>query len=153
MQRKERIKRLRLEDKTVLYEVVGGFGWTVPVNRLALMGEYTIPKGPYLDDHFLIFVIRPNYNWNEATFYCEGREEFLRQAGELLGAGISCGLAGGRYYDSQVMWPSELKGAKLFDFVPVGSDTFWNRLKNRISREYNFRYSKAVMRYLDNDLM
>jgi hypothetical protein len=125
MAKKELVKRLRLEGRVVHYEVVGGFGWSTSVDKLVLLGEYTTPPEPHFEDHFFAFIIRPDYTWNEASYYSKESDKFLAALGQLLGAQLSCGLDKKKDYGSRIMWPPEIEGERLFDFAQAGLGGFW----------------------------
>src|SRR5262245_9714586 len=97
-------KHIRIEDRTITYQVGGTVCWSLPLADLELLGEYTDPNGPFVDDYFFVFIRRPQHHWNEASFYASGRDELLDELAVLLGAKLDCGLVNSTEYNSRVMW-------------------------------------------------
>ena len=58
-----------IQDKTILYAIRDSDAWELPIAELKVVGEYTTPNGPYIDDYFYVF-LSTNY-WYEASFYCQ----------------------------------------------------------------------------------
>ena len=85
-----------------------------------MIGEYTNEDGSMADDHFLVFLAAVEPSWFEASFYGEDRDAILTELSALLGAELSCGLAHSITFTSQVIWPNDQKGKRVFDFQPTG---------------------------------
>jgi hypothetical protein len=147
--KQETTKRIWLEGDSINYQIGGTLCWTLPIGDLEVLGEYTDPNGPYVDDYFFVFVVRPKHLWNESSFYATGRDEFLQELGKVLGSEPTCGLVSSTDYRSRVMWPPEIAGIQLFDFVPVESKGIWERLKRKLMPEYEFVFTRAVADYLN----
>jgi hypothetical protein len=137
-------QRIWIEGDSLRYEVGVGIGWTQPISGIEIVGEYTDPNGPYVDDYFFVFVIGPDHRFWEASFYADGRDKMLDHLGEKLGAQLSCGLAHSTDYDSRVLWPRSLEDKKLFEFVPVKADSLWTRLKYKLIPEYYYKFTSEV---------
>jgi hypothetical protein len=111
-------------DGTVITYTSGCYGaFSVPLSELAVIGEYTNPNGPFLDDWFLVFVCRNDGTWYEASMYAEGIDTITQQLTEVFGSCPYIGLANSANYASRIKWPTALVGRPLFTFTPVtGSD-------------------------------
>jgi hypothetical protein len=144
---KETTKRIWIADRIIHYQD-RDFRWALPIDSIEVFGEYTDPNGPFVDDYFFVFVYRPEHRWNEASFYAAERDEFLNDFAEILEAKLTCGLVSSTDYNSRVIWPPELEGSKLFEFVPVESNGVWQRLKHRVIPEYYFAFTDAVGGFL-----
>ncbi|MDH3975672.1 MAG: hypothetical protein OEV42_15445 [Deltaproteobacteria bacterium] len=129
---KEREKHIWIEDGIINYQVGDKSKWSVPLANLEVVGEFTNPNGPLVDDYFLVFVTRPEHHWNAASFYASERDEFLTCLGEILGNKLTCSLANSTVYNSRVMWPSEIEGKQLFNLVPTEAKGFWKKIKHRL---------------------
>ena len=111
---------------------------------MLILGEYTNNDGPFLDDYFLVFVTRAGQSYR-ASFYCEGRDEFVEAFGTNFGASIVFALVGSTDFASSVLWPSELAGKPLYEFadVPpqgkVGKALHWLRFGSK-----SVTYSEVV---------
>ena len=94
--------------------------WRLPISEITLIGEYTNEDGPMSDDYFLVFLSDNEPDWLEASFYGEGRDEVLKELSDILGSKLTCGLAHSTTFMSQVIWPDDKKGKRVFDFQPSG---------------------------------
>jgi hypothetical protein len=121
---------LALHDGVIRYSSVGPV-WELRLSALRVIGEYTNANGPYLDDYFLCFATTDS-EWYEASFYDEGRDEFLKELGHLLGSDFQLHLVGSTDYASNVLWPPHLAGTPMFTFEPVQATTWLGRLKDRL---------------------
>lgn len=144
---KQLTKRIWIEEASIHYQT-GVVGWSLPIDSVEIFGEYTDPNGPYVDDYFFVFVTRPEHLWRQASFYADERDKFLTAFGEIREARMTCGLTSSTDYDSRVIWPPELEGTKLFEFVPVKSNGTWKRLKQSLVPEYHFAFTDPVRDYL-----
>jgi len=117
--------RYRIENGGLSYQSEVYGSWSLAISEISLIGEYTNENGPMADDYFLVFLSAKEPGWFEASFYGEGRDEILKELSDLLGSELSCGLAHSTTFTSQVIWPDEKKGKRVFDFLPSG------RFKNR----------------------
>lgn len=145
---KETTKRIWIEDSVINYQVGDNVHWTLPIDDLELLGEYTDPNGPYVDDYFFVFITRPEHRWNEASFYADVRDEFLNELGKILGSTLTCGLVSSTDYNSRVMWPPDIEDMQLFEFVPVEAEGDWEKLKRKLIPEYYFAFTNPVRDYL-----
>jgi hypothetical protein len=92
--------------------------WDLPVANLRLMGEATNQWGPCADDYFFCFATGPGM-WLEASFYAEGRDEFLQALGAPLGCTLQAGLCHSTDFASRVVWPPSLAGEAMFKYEEV----------------------------------
>jgi hypothetical protein len=118
---------LELVDGSIRYRLDGSAGWELPIGTIRVIGEATNDHGPFLDDYFLCFATDAN-NWYEASFYAEGRDEFLKSLASVLGSLLETELIGSTDYDSNVLWPPHLAGMKMFSYKPVQVETWFGRL-------------------------
>jgi hypothetical protein len=64
----EEKSKLILQNDTIIYDE-GQLGrWEMSVADLEIVGEYTDPNGPYIDDYFFVFVVSPNHDHFHASF-------------------------------------------------------------------------------------
>ncbi len=122
---------LHVEQDAVLYSVPDGGGWRVPIADIRIIGEFTSDHGPVVDDYFFVFVAREEYF--EASFYADGRDEFLTELGQRLNHALSPGLCDSTQLASRILWPARLEGHPLFSLVPEQpSGTVLGRLRQRL---------------------
>lgn len=107
--------RLWLDESGLHYSLSPGDSWTIPLGQLLIFGEYTTDHGPFLDDYYFVFITGPETAYC-ASFYSDGREEFLGDLRTKLGAPFQCKLIGSTQFDSNVLWPEDLAGKPLYRF-------------------------------------
>src|SRR5215813_12160381 len=90
--------------------------WKLPIAEVRVIGEYTTPNGPYIDDYFFVF-LSTDY-WYEASFYSEGGLELLSKLSLELKEELACSLQNSTNWKSRVIWPPDIKEEPLFDIVP-----------------------------------
>lgn len=118
---------IRLVGGTIRYSFANGEGWDLPLRSVRVIGEATNQNGPFVDDYFLCFACGPE-GWYEASFYAEGREEFLTALAPHLGYRPLLQLANSADFASNVLWPAHLVGRPLFTFTPVPPRTWLGRV-------------------------
>ena len=110
--------RILLDDDVIRYRSAVYGDWDVPVSDVRIIGEATNQNGPFADDYFFCFATGPSM-WREASFYAEGRDEFLSALGAKLGSPLEVGLCHSTDFASCVIWPSSLAGEPMFQFGDV----------------------------------
>jgi hypothetical protein len=119
--------RLELCDDSIRYWVDGTLAWELSVSVVCIIGEATNDHGPFLDDYFLCFATDAD-SWFEASFYAEGRHEFLKSLAVVHGGSLTLRLVGSTDYASNVLWPFHLAGTPMFSFKPAMPATWLGRL-------------------------
>lgn len=111
--------------------------WDLPVADLRILGEATNQNGPFADDYFFCFATGPG-RWLEASFYADGRDEFLRALGTELGASLETGLCNSTDFASRVLWPLPLAGQPMFHYEDVPPKSLAGRLigSTKITQTY-----------------
>jgi hypothetical protein len=70
---------LRIEGSAVVYASdSGGHSWSVPIDTIILIAEYTTDEGPWFDDYFVTFVT------------VENGQTFFRRVRSMVARGTSC---------------------------------------------------------------
>jgi len=141
---------LALINRQVVYEWSNDVVWQVPVEQIAVIGEYTDPNGPYVDDYFLVFLTKTARR-HIASFYSDGRDTCLADLGSVLGSTVECGLCNSTDYKSRIMWPPSLQGKDLFDFVPLKRETLLGRIIQRIVPSFEMKLTTAVESHLRHE--
>jgi hypothetical protein len=138
--------RIWIEEGIIHYERADG-GWQLRVAEIKIIGEHTDDHGPYVDDYFFVFLTDSHFY--EASFYAEGRDEFLSELSESLGSHISCGLVNYTDFRSRVMWPPDIERQPFYDFVPVPKpEGLWVGLKHKLLPEVAYHFTDVVKRKL-----
>jgi hypothetical protein len=109
---------IRLDGDVIRYRSSAYGNWDLAVSDVRMVGERTNQSGPFADDYFFCFATGPGM-WQEASFYAEGRDEFLDALGAKLGAPLFVGLCHSADFASRILWPPSLAGQAMFDHVPV----------------------------------
>lgn len=111
--------RILLDVDVIRYRSAVFGDWDLPVSDVRIIGEATNQSGPFTDDYFVCFATGPSM-WREASFYAQGRDEFLRALGATLGSPLDVRLCHLADFASRVLWPPSLAGEPMFryDCIP-----------------------------------
>ena len=107
-----------LDGDVIRYRSALSGDWDLPLSDVRIIGEATNQSGPFVDDYFFCFATGPSL-WREASFYAEGRDEFLRALGAKLGNPLEVGLCHSADFASRVLWPPTLAGEPMFRFDDI----------------------------------
>jgi len=129
--------KLLLDGGYVRYSLDDSAQWELPISSIRVIGEATNQNGPFLDDYFLCFAVGPDC-WYEASFYAEGREQFLISLASRLGHPLVLRLVCSADFDSSVLWPPHLAGRPMFSFTPVQPTTWLGRLIGPLRNRQTF---------------
>lgn len=148
------VLRIRQSDLECL-DTTGKLLWTLTIDSIILIAEYTTNEGPHVDDYFLVFVTAEENKlfFSTCSFYVDGRDEALSVLQERLGSPIQLGLQGSTEWRSQVAWPARIAGSEYFTFAEIPPKTLLDRVKKRLlgpTQEYAI--SKPVRDYLEEQL-
>jgi hypothetical protein len=105
---------IRLTGQQIVH---GPERWGVALDDLRIIGEFTTPDGPLLDDYFICFVAVDGATL-AAPIDADGCRETLAELGQRLGLALEPGLVNSTEYASRILWPAELRGEALFEFRP-----------------------------------
>ena len=134
--------RIWIDAAITHYESVNG-SWQLPVSEIRVIGEHTNDHGPYGDDYFFVF-LTDSYLY-EASFYAEGRDQFLADLSHLLEVKISCGLVNSTDFQSRVMWPPDIEGQPFYNFVTVPkSEGFLAGVKHKLFPSVAYHLADSV---------
>ena len=137
---------IRLDGDTIRYRSTLFGDWDLPVSDVRIVGESTDQLGPFADDYFFCFATGPGM-WLEASFYADGRDEFLRALGARLGTPLVTGLCHSTDFASRVLWPPPLVGKPMFKYTEVPAQGLVRKLVG-IARVRQ-TYSEQVLAVLE----
>ena len=137
-----------LDGDVVRYRSAAYGDWDLPVSDVRIIGEATNQNGPFADDYFFCFASGPGM-WHEASFYAEGRDEFLRLLGAKLGSPLQAGLYDSADFASRVLWPPSLGGEPMFRFDAIPPKGLLGKLFR--SWKIDQTYSQRVAAVLAGD--
>lgn len=148
------VLRIRQSDLECL-DTSGKLLWTLRIDSIVLIAEYTTNEGPHVDDYFLVFVTAEENKlfFSTCSFYVGGRDEALSVLRERLGFPVQLGLQGSTEWRSRVAWPAKIAGSEYFTFEDIPPKTLLERVKKRLlgpTQEYAI--SKPVRNYLEEQL-
>ena len=142
-----------IKDEVIEYSTPEGpssfcQNWSLPIRDIKILGEYTNSDGPHLDDYFFVFVLADG-SWRQASFYAEGRDDFLTVLSGKLKTKLECGLCHSTDLNSRVLWPEQLIGSKLFTFAraPLTGNSL-SRLLQKMSPSFLFEFTDPVRKAL-----
>jgi hypothetical protein len=136
-------------------DISGKLLWTLTIDSIVLIAEYTTNEGPHVDDYFLVFVTAEENKlfFSTCSFYVDGRDEALSILQMRLGSSIQLGLQGSTEWRSRVAWPARMAGSEYFTFAEIPPKTLLEKVKKRLlgpTQEYAI--SKPVRDYLEEQL-
>lgn len=147
---------LRIRESNLeCIDTTGTLDWSLPVESIVLISEYTTNEGPYSDDYFLVFVTAEEGRLYFSTcFSCSaGVDEALSKLQECLGSLIQLILQGSTEWRSHEAWPGKIAGIDYFTFTPVSAATLTEKIKKRLlGPTYEYVVSKVVREYLNEQL-
>jgi hypothetical protein len=149
-------KRLQILGSTMQYIFHGEVQWTLPLENLVLIAEYTTNEGPYVDDYFLVFVTMEEgaIFFSRSSFYSEGRAPTLKELANWLGTPLEPSLTGAdvgaREWNSRVVWPPQMAAKQYFTFTKAPPPDILEKLKNRVlGSAYEYAISQEVREYIE----
>ena len=107
---------LTIKDEKVVYEQDPQNVWTLDIDKIKFIGEYTTSAGPMADDLFLVFADTID-QWWQAPILAIKHEHFWKQLGEKLNCEIAPGLFASANWATRVIYPKSLEGEELFVVV------------------------------------
>lgn len=109
--------------------------WSVPLNSVRIIGEYTNENGPYADDWLLCLVTDCN-SWVEGSVHVPNFAAFMAELCVSMGSEFVVSLARSTTFASRVMWPESIADTELFEFLPRKRRLLWpfGSLEQRLSQ-------------------
>ena len=116
------------------------------VENAAVVGTYTTPNGPWMDDWFLVIVDRSG---GTTEVSMDQADDVIRALESHLGTPLALGLNNSTDLASLVSYPPELEGRPMFRFtVRSGFRATFDMIRNFGIRDVETRFSEDVDRYL-----
>ncbi|HEY6968228.1 MAG TPA: hypothetical protein VJA94_03415 [Candidatus Angelobacter sp.] len=146
---------LRIRGAELEYSHAGAVCWSLPIESIVLIAEYTTNEGPYLDDYFLVFVTveQGTFYFATCSFYAKGRDDVLSTLHEQLASPFELELIGSTDWESRVVWPSRMAGKEYFTFRAVSPKTLTEKIKTKLLGEtLEYSISHEIQEYLKEQL-
>jgi hypothetical protein len=112
------INKLFISGSQVVYDFDANEGWTMDIDKIVFIGEYTTANGPYVDDYFIVFAESKD-EWWQASFYAIDHNSFWDELGKRLNCELVPSLTGSVVWASKVIYPAKFAGQNLFDIAKV----------------------------------
>jgi hypothetical protein len=110
--------KVSLKDKLIRWRTASGGLVSIDLEKVAVIGEYTKDRGPFVDDWFLVFVYKSG-EWKEVSVYANGFQELAQHLCQLFRFDFSKPfLANSTGWKSIVRYPQIIEGKELFVFTP-----------------------------------
>ena len=139
---------LSLTDSELCYQARDGSAWTLPVEDIRAIVEFTTADGPVLDDYFLAFVTS-THEWVSASFYAVSCHDIFVELGRRLGADLTFGLCNRATWASRVIWPPELAGEPAFNLSGAPDAGILSRILSAVNLQPStIALSHEIERYL-----
>jgi hypothetical protein len=147
---------LRINNSNVEYfDPTGTLRWSVPIDSIILIAEYTTNEGPWADDYFLVFVTLENQQlyFSTCPYSADGIIKAPEGLKKHLGVLVQLDLVSSTDWRSRVAWPVEMAGTEYFTFTEVPPKNLAQKLQNKLlGPPQEYRLSKAVQEYLRQQL-
>jgi hypothetical protein len=116
---------------------------------VAVAGEFTVPSGPYFDDHFLVLVTNSRMI---AEIPSHVADQWIPALEKATGTKVVWGLCNRTDCASRIIFPSALAEHPVFDFFspPAGMWKFLKGLRHSGMREITKRLTKEVEDYIQS---
>jgi len=105
--------------------------WTLEIGNIAVIGAYTTPNGPYLDDYFVVFVARDGTIY-DISMDTSGVTETLDVLAHKLKTTLRPGLANSTEWKTQILWPESLRLEPLFEIKEIAETSLLGQLRRRL---------------------
>lgn len=119
--------------------------FSIPLTKVAIIGDFTTDNGPFIDDRLMVFVLYDGGEWFEASMYADGMRSFHELVSNAIGSSMIAGLASSVDFTNRIVWPMELVDHPLFTWNPISSTSFPRRAKPGITPEISHKLSSAAL--------
>lgn len=120
---------LKIAADKIIFTDNGQTAWTLKIDEIKFIGEYTTNHGPFADDYFFVFAENLK-EWWQAPNQAVKNEQFWTNLGLKLGAPIAPNLFASTEWKTNVLFPRNLEGEELFQIIKVDKSkrTIWRRI-------------------------
>jgi len=108
--------RLYIQENEIVYEQDPKNKWSIKIDNLKFIGEYTTAEGPLADDYFFVFAEKVD-EWWQAPSLAVDHGKFWIELGKKLNIEIAPELFGSTIWASRVIYPKNLEGQELYRIV------------------------------------
>jgi hypothetical protein len=139
------INKLTIKGNKVVYELDPQNMWTLDIDKIKLIGEYTTSAGPLADDWFFVFADTCD-QWWQAPSPSVDHKQFWKQLGQILNCELTPELVGSTNWATRVIYPKHLNGKELFIEVKTETKpiTFWQKLFGAADNNEHIEFTTNV---------
>lgn len=120
--------KVYIKDGKIIWEYKSEVISEIAINEIKLIGEYTTAEGPVVDDWFIVFMTAKD-EWNQISEYAIGVEELLQQLSNIFNTSIVGTLFASTTWNTNIIWPPEVKGEKMWHVSQRQKTTLSDKLK------------------------
>ena len=147
--------KIELIDETIIRSKNGNSLWSIPLEEIIVIGEFTTENGPYLDDWFLTLITAKT--WCEIPIGTEGIDIFLNELGEKLKSELALQLINSTDWKTRIIWPLASQNKKLYDHKILEPKTVFEKIKNFFGnrnsiRQFSEETKKIISEKVSNPL-
>jgi hypothetical protein len=100
-------QQLRIDESFLIYASdSGGQGWSLPIDAIVLIAEFTTDEGPWVEDYFLTFVtIEDGQTFCSTCPVFAGTDTVLTEISRRFDVSIGLTLVKSTEWKSRILWP------------------------------------------------
>lgn len=118
---------ISLDNEHIVFKSEGKELIKLLLTNVKVIGEMTTVADPMANDWYFIFVDKNNQE-HYVPAYANNMETFQKQISERLGIEIYGRLFSSIDFDSNILYPNELLGKKLFDIIETNPKNSWEKI-------------------------
>lgn len=138
---------LLLSENTITHRVNNEIIWSVSLDKLKLIGEYTTAPGFDFDDYYFVFAETEESMYQVSSFLID-HKTFWPELSAKLNIELAPSLCASTQWATNIIFPEALQGKELFETVEnkSGKNTF-------ITKIISFLKNKEEIRLTDEAKM
>ncbi|WP_192820971.1 hypothetical protein [Rufibacter sp. LB8] len=124
------MNKLAITDNILSYEIDPENKWSLEIDKIKFIGEYTTSAGPMADDWFFVFADSVDQWWQVPALAVD-HNNFWTDIGKKLDSEIAPNLFASTSWATSIIYPKSLEKQELFVVVKTEEEkprTFWQKL-------------------------
>jgi hypothetical protein len=120
----------------------------IPLDKVKVIGEYTTSDGPLVDDWFYLFILSQT-DLRQVSAYATTLSSVLESISLRYNCEIVGHLSHSTTFQSNILWPSQLKGQKVYDIsMTTKPMTIWEKLRLSFGQTNEVELTNDLKTYL-----
>lgn len=111
----DRAPTARIARDQVVWRLDDGTEQRIPLADILVVGEYTDVGGAYIEDYWLMVVLRDGQTWSLGSEDPSSSAFYAELGVALTGAAFTYGLCNQCTFVSRILWPTEHLDASLME--------------------------------------